>query len=162
MAILLDTLTARAGAWAGTNGFRLMPSDPFYDAPATAAVSTAAGGDLTLVAYTWTHPQDGDQDGLLVVGAADEAGSTDTVVGFWGDSWHQSPAPRTLGGTEDGGVIVVGYDYEIQWRWQITIDPTDPEALRLRMDNVIPEAAAGDGIPAGPYPAMLMELRGSS
>jgi hypothetical protein len=154
-------LAERAGAWAGTNGFRLMPSDPLAEAAATATVSTAAGGNLGVVAYTWTHPHDGPQDGLLVVGPADEA-EADAVTAFWGDSWHQSPAPRVCTGTVDGGVVTVGYEYATQWRWEIVVDLTDPDTLRLRMDNVIPEDFADEGTPAGPYPAMVMELRRST
>ena len=141
-------LVALAGAWAGTNGFRLMPDDPLAEAPASATVSSAAGGNLAVVAYTWAHPQDSAQDGLLVVGAAEEAGG---VTGFWGDSWHQSPTPRAVAGTADGDVLTVGYEYAPGWQWKIVVDPTDPATLRLRMDNATPDS--------GPYPAMLMELR---
>jgi hypothetical protein len=149
-------LTDRAGTWTGTNGFRLMPSDPLYDAPATGEVSIAAGGNLVAIAYSWTHPDDGAQDGLLVVGADDEPG---TATAFWGDSWHQSPTPKACVGTMDGDLITVGLDYGGGWRWQITVDPTSPGVLRLRMDNVIPDEVATDDKPAGPYPVMVMDLR---
>jgi len=119
----------------------------------------AAGGSLVTIAYTWSHPKDGAQDGLLVVGAADGPGA---VAAFWGDSWHQSPTPQALGGIVNGDAITVGYDYETQWRWEITVDARDPESLRLRMDNVVPPDAAVEGTPAGPYPAMVMDLRRSS
>jgi hypothetical protein len=151
---ILDALKDRAGAWTGTNGFRLMPDDPIHDASATAEVSVNAGGSLVAFAYTWSHPTDGAQDGLLVVGPAGDA----DVVAFWGDSWHQSPEPRVFTGTVDGGVIEVGYEYEVGWRWVITVDPTDAGALHLQMDNVVPEDAA-EGRPATAYPAMLMHLR---
>jgi hypothetical protein len=146
-------LTEAAGAWAGSNGFRLMPSDPLHEAPATAHVSAAAGGGLVAVAYTWSHPADGAQDGLLVVGAGDEPGA---ATAFWGDSWHQSPAPRTFAGTIDGGVVTVGYEYEAGWWWHVVVDPTDPGTLRLRMDNVVPPR---EGSPETRYPAMVTELR---
>lgn len=148
-------LAQHMGSWSGTNGFRLMPTDPPHDAPATAEVSVAAAGHLTAIAYTWSHPQDGEQDGLLVIGPDDSGG----VIALWGDSWHQSPEPKVLVGTIDDGTITVGYEYGGDWRWQITVDPGDPEALGLRMDNVVPESAATDIVVAGPYAAMAAHLR---
>ena len=72
-----------AGPWAGSNGFRMMPDDPLAEFPAAATVTIAAGGYLTSVAYSWEHPDDGPQDGLVVVGSAGEDGS---LVAMWGDS----------------------------------------------------------------------------
>ena len=133
-----------------------MPSDRLHEAPATAQVSTAAGGNLVVIAYARSHPTDGAQDGLLVVGATDQPGA---ATAFWADSWHQSPTPRSCAGAIDGSVVTVGYEYEAGWRWQITVDPTDLATLRLRMDNVIPQDAITEGVVAGPYPAMVTELR---
>jgi hypothetical protein len=146
-----------AGAWTGTNGFRLMPADPMHDAPAAAEVSMRAGANLAAIAYTWSHPADGAQDGLLVVGAADDP---DAVTAFWGDSWHQSPQPRVLDGTIDGGVIRGSYEYAPGWVWAIVVDPTDPDALRLEMTNAVPEDAE-TGRAAETYPVMVMGLRRS-
>jgi hypothetical protein len=42
----MGSLPAHAGAWIGTNGFRLMPTDSPHVAAATADVSTAAAGNL--------------------------------------------------------------------------------------------------------------------
>ncbi len=67
------------GAWVGPNGFRLMPSDPLADAPMSATVSLAAGGELAQIAYSWVHPADGEQDGLLVLGQGDEPESAATA-----------------------------------------------------------------------------------
>ena len=144
-----------AGAWAGSNQFRLMPTDPFQEAPATAQVSVAAGGNLASIAYSWSHPQDGAQDGLLVVGGDDSGG----VVALWGDSWHQSPEARVLLGAIKDGLIVAGCDYGGDWRWTITVDTTVDGSLRIRMDNVIPESAATEEIGPGAYAAMVAELR---
>lgn len=136
-----------------------MPTDAPHDASATAHVSSAAAGNLTAIAYTWSHPQDGAQDGLLVVGPDEES---EGVVALWGDSWHQSPPPKVLSGAIEDGVITVSYEYAGDWRWQITVDATDAELLGLRMDNVVPESAATDGVAAGPYPAMVTDLRRGS
>lgn len=151
----MSALAGHAGTWTGTNGFRLMPTDPLHEAAATARVAGAAAGHLAEVAYTWSHPADGPQDGLLVVGPGEEAG---VVVAFWGDSWHQHPSPKVLDGTVQGGLITVGYTYAGDWQWQVVVDATAPEALTVTMNNVVPESAAGDGTPAGAYPAMQATL----
>ena len=152
----MHALAEHAGAWTGTNQFRLMPTDPFQDSPATAQVSIAARGNLTTIAYTWSHPDDGPQEGLLVVAPSDEPNA---VVAMWGDSWHQSPAPRVLDGTFDGARVVARYEYGDDWWWQITIDATIPDALSIQMDNIVPESAVPEGAPAGAYSAMLADLR---
>ena len=140
----------------GTNGFRLMPADSLHVEAATADVSVAAGGNLTTIAYTWSHPDVGAQDGLLVIGPN---GEPPGAIAFWGDSWHQQPEPTVLlGGVEDG-LLIVSYAYGGEWRWQITVDATDPAMLALRMDNVVPQSAATEAVDAGPYPAMVTELR---
>ncbi len=90
-----NALGPLAGTWEGTNGFRLMPADELHRAPATATVTPAAGGHDVVVTYTWVHPQDGPQDGIMLVGSPDEQGK---VTAAWGDSWHQQPSIRTLVG----------------------------------------------------------------
>jgi hypothetical protein len=143
-----------AGSWAGTNGFRLMPGHPLAELPATVTVTMAAGGHLTSVAYSWEHPDDGQQDGLLVIGSAGEDGS---LVAVWGDSWHQKPAPMSLpGGPGADETFEFTADYGDGWGWRIVLDATDTDTLRMRMDNVIPTDHATPGKPAGPYPVMVM------
>jgi Protein of unknown function (DUF1579) len=147
-----------AGAWAGTNGFRLMPNDPLAEFPATLTVTIAAGGHLTSVAYSWQHPEDGPQDGLMVIGSAGGEGS---LIAMWADSWHQKPEPMTLSGGHHraGGTVELSANYAGDWGWRIVFDGTDAENLRMRMENVVPADQAGAEVPAGPYPAMVMNLR---
>ena len=150
---LSDAFAAAAGAWSGTNGFRLMPADPLATAPATATLSLAAGGSLLTLAYTWSHPEDGAADGLVVTGPTE-----DGFVALWADSWHQQPAPMSMtGAIDDAGELLVAGSYAGEWGWRIAL-ALDGEGLTLRMDNVVPAsiAAAGD---AGPYPVMICELR---
>jgi hypothetical protein len=138
-------------SWVGTNGFRLMPADPLADGPATATLTTAAGGNLTSFAYTWVHPADGPQDGLLVYGAGGTA--------LWGDSWHQQPEPRRLEGSTDGaGGVDLACEYGGGWGWEISVR-IEPDVLRMEMRNVIPADQVDAGEVAGPYPVMVMELR---
>lgn len=145
------------GTWAGTNGFRLMPSDRLCELPATASVTTAAGGHLALVAYIWQHPDDGPQDGVILIGSTGEG---DAVAATWGDSWHQQPAPMALSGhqTSDGSIGLEG-SYGDGWAWRILLEASDGGGLRMRMDNVIPESHATADVPVGPYPVMLLQVR---
>ena len=152
----MDVLPHHGGSWIGTNSFRLMPGDAPHVAAATSHVSTAAAGNLTTIAYTWSHPDDGEQEGLLVVG---RSGEPPGAVVFWGDSWHQQPEPTVLPGALEDGLLIVSYAYGGDWRWEITVDATDPERFALRMDNIVPESAAAEGGAAGAYSAMVTELR---
>jgi hypothetical protein len=146
-----------AGSWAGTNGFRLMPSDLLVELPATLTVTTAAGGHLTSVAYSWTHPDDGPQDGLVVIGAGDREGS---LVAVWGDSWHQQPTPMSLtGGPGPDATVELSAEYGGGWAWRIVFDAADAENLRMRMDNIIPADRATAEKSAGPYPVMVTDVR---
>ena len=130
-----------------------MPSDPFAEFPARMTVSTAAGGHLVSVSYSWEHPDDGPQDGLVVIGTADDGGS---VVAMWGDSWHQKPAPMILSGGRDTDVTIeLEGDYGGGWRWRVKFDATD--GFQMQMDNVIPAEHATAEIAAGPYPVMIMQ-----
>jgi hypothetical protein len=148
----MDTFARHLGTWQGTNDFRLMPTDPFHTAPAEATLLMAAGGNLATIAYTWAHPADGEQDGLLVVGPGEEEG---TVVAFWGDSWHQHPSPKMLLGTIENGLITLDYEYGEGWRWQIFVDVTGDALLQLRMDNVVPDAGEESDFRGAVYSAMV-------
>ena len=143
-----------AGKWRGSNGFRMMPTDEFNEAPATATVTTAAGGHVVVVTYTWAHPQDGPQDGVLLVGSPAER--EQAVTAAWADSWHQHPSILTLSGTLVGGRLEVTADYGGGWKWTIALEGNDP--LRLTMHNVVPAEEATDDVEAGPYPVMVAEL----
>jgi hypothetical protein len=100
-----------SGSWKGSNGFRLMPTDPLSEFPAAATLSVGAGGCLGTLGYIWTHPEDGAQDGLLAFGIA---GSNNSIVALWADSWHQHPDLSciglviTLGEVVEDGLGVVG------------------------------------------------------
>ena len=142
------------GTWRGTNAFRLMPTDDFHDAAATAVVTTAAGGYVVVVTYTWSHPEDGPQEGVLFTGSPDDEGTTSAA---WGDSWHQKPSILTLSGALVDGRLEVGAEYGGGWGWTISLDGDDP--LRLMMHNVVPAEQATDEVAAGPYPVMVAELR---
>jgi hypothetical protein len=152
----MNSLAEHQGSWTGTNGFRLMPTDQPHVAAATADVSAGAGGNLALIAYTWSHPEAGEQSGLLVIGPGEAPG---TAVAFWGDSWHQAPTPKTLLGTADSGVVALGYSYAEGWEWRITVDAADAGSLRLRMDNVVPPSVAAQGDGPLAYWAMDADLR---
>ena len=135
-----------------------MPTDEFNDAPATAEVTTAAGGHVIVLRYTWSHPDDGPQDGVLLAGSPDA--ESHAVTAAWGDSWHQHPAILTFAGTLDGGRLDLAADYGGGWRWTIAVEGGDP--MRVTMHNVVPEEYATADGPAGPYPVMVAELHRDS
>jgi hypothetical protein len=146
-----------SGSWEGSNGFRLMPGDPLSEFPASGSLSSGAGGYLGTLGYTWTHPEDGAQEGLLAFGIA---GGDNAIVALWADSWHQHPEAKVCEGNLDkSGVISLDYEYGDGWRWQIVLDASKTDVLSLRMDNVIPPEVATEDISAGPYVVMSMELR---
>src|SRR5262245_24998860 len=85
------------GAWQGANGFRLMPTDSLAEAPAAAELGVVGAGYHLVLRYTWVHPDDGAQDGVLLAGSPD--GADRLVSAAWGDSWHQKPAVLVMTGT---------------------------------------------------------------
>lgn len=97
---------------------------------------------------------DGPHDGLLVFGRSE---GDDSLVGLWGDSWHQSPAPQVCSGSVADGTVMFEYEYAGGWRWRILADAAG-DGLELRMQNVVPEGDAEGGVPPGPYDAMVIEL----
>jgi hypothetical protein len=134
-----------------------MPAEPLAEFPARATVSHGAGGHLVSIAYWWEHPDDGPQDGFMVIGPADEGGS---LVAMWGDSWHQKPTPMLFSGSRGtGGALELEGDYGGGWRWRVTFDATDTDNFRMQMDNVIPAEYATAEKSAGPYPVMIMQTR---
>ncbi|GLY31581.1 hypothetical protein [Kineosporia sp. NBRC 101731] len=151
------SLSELVGTWSGSNGFRLIPADPLVELPAAASVTTAAGGHLTLLAYSWQHPDDGPQDGLVLM---ELAGEDDAVVATWGDSWHRKPDTMSLSGTRTAdGLISLEGEYAGEWGWRIHLGIGEPRELLIRMENVIPAAHATSEMPAGPYPVMILQLR---
>ena len=151
----MDILAEHLGDWRGRNAFRLTPTDPPHEAAATARVSAAVRGFLTELAYTWEHPETGEQTGLLVLAAADDPPG---MVAMWSDTFHQAPAASWLTGTSEDGTITLAYSYAGDWQWKVVIDTSDPSRLRIRMDNVVPDSAAAQGYPPGTYWAMRADL----
>jgi hypothetical protein len=137
----------RMAEWVGSNGFRLFPEDDPHTAPATALLVPSAGGRLTLLTYTWTHPTDGPQEGVFAFGSAQDAADA-----LFCDTWHQSsPQTMTRAAHEPAWFQCA---YGDGWHWQIAVTVTEDE-LTLLMRNVIPD---GSRRPAGPYETMVMKL----
>ncbi len=134
------------GTWIGDCGFRLMPHDDLFVAPSAATTSSEAGGWGWSLRYTWTHADDGEQSGTLLLASPDDAGAM-TVA--WLDSWHQKPELRLLTGTVDAGVVRVEMDYS-GWGWTIEVAEAG-NTLRMVMSNVVP--AGHDGF-EGAYVVM--------
>lgn len=83
----------------------------------------------------------------------------DSLVGLWGDSWHQQPAPMLMTGTSTGGSAELSGDYGDGWQWRIAVRLIGGQALTIQMDNVVPTHHEVPDGPAGPYVVMLMQLR---
>ena len=107
---------------------------PAAEASATAQLSVGAGGNIAVLAYTWTHPDDGAQDGLLVLGPDESPGE---VVALWGDSWHPEARGQATARGDRPCTRTVGYAYAEGWEWRITLTADRPDMLRWRMDNVV-------------------------
>lgn len=151
-------------AFQGTGSFRMMPNDEYASGPAGSVLTAAAGGHALVVRYTWFHPSDGPQDGVLLVGSPTD---DSTVTAAWLDGWHQNPGPMVLTGREGGGVTRLEAAYMGTWGWQIELDLSDTAAMRIVMRNVIPdeavaEAPAGTDVEAGPYDVMDLRLAQSA
>jgi hypothetical protein len=142
----------------GENAFRLMPTDPWRSRPAKGRLESAAGGSALLLRYDWEHPDDGPQDGILLIGSPEEQRG---VEAMWLDSWHQKPGPLLLTGTAaDGATCVLAGTYLQEWGWEIHLDLD--AGLRMTMRNVIPASAVkaeqAQALSAGPYDVMDMRL----
>ncbi|CAM3742828.1 hypothetical protein [Nocardioides zeicaulis] len=131
------------GERAGTATFRLMPSDDPASGPSTGTVEVAAGGRALTVTYTWTHPDDGEQTGTLLLGVADAGGD---VTAGWVDTWHQPDVVALRGHATPVGAVV-GYEYGDGWRWEVELEVADG-VPQLVMRNLVP---SHDGGPATAY-----------
>lgn len=118
----------------GTYAFRMMPTDDFAEGTSSVSVGSVANGRAALVSYTWTHAEDGEQRGTLMLGVAAEDGA---VTAGWVDSWHQ-PDVVQLTGTETTTGAVVGYEYAPGWTWEIEVT-VETGGLSLVMRNGMPE-----------------------
>lgn len=145
----------------GSGGFRLMPGDAMATGEATATLDTPAGGYALVLTYSWTHPEDGTQTGVMLAGSPEPDG--DAVEASWIDSWHQKPAPLHLTGTLDGSALELSAFYSGTWGWQIRLDLGSPDETVIVMRHVIPQEALeqappGAAMQAGPYDVMDLRL----
>lgn len=142
------------GSWAGACAFRLMPEDELSSADSAATSAVEAAGWGWSLRYTWVHPEDGEQSGLLLVASPDDDGA---ITAAWLDSWHQKPSLQSFSGTVDDGMVDLAAEYAPGWTWRISVGPGHgPQAgagreLRMVMHNVVP---AGRGDFAGAYVVM--------
>lgn len=140
----------------GTCAFRLMPVDPLAEDVSSATVTRVGGQGFTLD-YTWRHPVDGEQRGVLLVGGTGEDGGVEAAL-F--DTWHQQPGLMRLVGTRMGDRVGLGATYAEEWGWEVDVELGE-DAVTMTMRNVVPESALAmlppDSPPmsAGPYDAMV-------
>lgn len=148
----------------GTCAFRLMPHDELTEGPSSARLRRVGPTQLAL-SYTWTHPVDGPQQGLVLVGGPGDDG--DAITAAWADSWHQQPGLMTLTGTRTGDGFDVAATYAAEFGWEISLHTKEPGETTMTMLHVVPESALAsapaDGPPmsAGPYEVMVARWTGS-
>lgn len=142
----------------GTCAFRLMPYDDLAGGPSTATFAEVGQGQV-LLTYTWTHPEDGPQHGVLLVGSPEDLDVA--VTATLADSWHQKPGLMNLTGVVSGDTIELASQYAGDWGWQITLTGVGTDRPGMIMRNVVPESAL-DQLPAdaprvdaGPYDVMV-------
>ena len=133
----------------GTNRFRMYPSDEYVGAESDAVLREVADGCGHSLEYSWMHPTDGPQRGVLLFGRPADDG---VVTACLLDSWHQRSGPVTLRGVERHGRVEVGYEYGGGWGWLIDVGPTS-QGWSMTMSNVIPPDA--DGLAEGAYEVMV-------
>ena len=143
----MSFLSGFVGRWDGACGFRLMPHETLAQGPSRAELSSEAAGSGWLLRYSWTHPDDGEQSGSLLLGSVNDEGE---IAAGWIDSWHQHPDLRLLTGWGADDAVMVEMEYS-GWGWQIELRADGPE-LRMVMRNVIP--AGLDGHEPGAYVVM--------
>ena len=137
------------GSWSGTNAFRLMPTDELFYGDSTATSAVEACGWGWSLRYSWVHPDDGEQSGLLLIASPTDDGS---ITAAWLDSWHQKPYLQAFTGTLADGTVSVSAEYAPGWTWRIEVGPGGDEGqLRMVMHNVVPE---GHGDFHGAYVVM--------
>ena len=132
------------GPRSGTATFRLMPTDDFATGASTVTASAVAGGRALELAYTWTHPEDGEQSGLLLLGVPTDDGE---VAAGWIDAWHQQTVVALAGRATETGALVE-YEYAPGWHWELVLEVARGVPC-LVMRNVVPadgerQAAAYD------------------
>lgn len=153
----------------GVGTFRMMPTDDFASGAASAAAAAHADGYALDVSYTWTHPQDGPQDGVLLVGSPSEeaggsggSGEQGQIEATWLDSWHCKPTPMHFTGRREQGTVTLETTYAGSWGWHIVLELDPAAGMRIVMRNVVPpQVAEGKDDPqafSGPYDVMVLDL----
>lgn len=94
---------------------------------------------MATIAYKWTHPDDGVQQGALVIANAGPG----QVKGLWIDTWHQKEAQSLDAVEPNESEVLFEFTYGGDWGWQIAVLMT--EALTITMRNIIPASVAHGG-----------------
>lgn len=149
-------------SFAGTCAFRLMPYDELVEEP-SALLLDEVGPTQVLLRYTWTHPEDGPQHGVLLIGGPEEDATA--VTAALADSWHQKPGLMSLTGDRLGDSVVLSSQYAGDWGWEVTVAGIEGDEPTMTMRNVVPVSALatlpadGPHVEAGPYDVMVARWR---
>lgn len=134
------SLEGAVGAWTGTNKLWFAPGSPAIESATTAEVALAAGGRFLGIRYDWTYEEKA-QEGYILIGEDPTTGRCDCA---WVDSFHNSDRLMPLTGplTTSAALTARG-SYPApegpDWGWRITIEHPTPDALIVRMHNIMPD-----------------------
>lgn len=137
----IDPLAQLVGDWAGASSLWFRPDTPAFESPGTASLRTVAGGKLISLDYTWSH-EGAPHDGRILLAATAEGTRM-----AWCDSFHMDAQLMELVGPPASAVFATTGSYSTPgselWGWRIEIEPRGPQALVVRMFNILPASMGG-------------------
>ncbi|MCC6238032.1 MAG: DUF1579 family protein [Dehalococcoidia bacterium] len=138
----LEPLAQLAGVpWAGRSSLWFQPDTPAFESSTTAMLTTVAGGKVVTLDYTWSH-EGAPHDGRLLIAATAEGTQM-----AWCDSFHMDANLMVLSGPPASGVFAATGSYSEPggepWGWRIEVEPRSPQALVMRMFNILPASMGG-------------------
>lgn len=138
----LDALTQLGGtAWVGHNSLWFEPDTTAFESSTTAMLTAVAGRKVVTLDYTWSH-EGAAHDGRLLLAATAEGTQM-----AWCDSFHMDAKLLILAGPPPAEYFAATGSYSEPggepWGWRIEVEPQAPDALVVRMFNILPASMGG-------------------
>lgn len=138
----LDPLVRLAGTrWVGRSSLWFEPDTPAFESSTTAILSAVAAGKVVTFDYTWSH-EGTPHDGRILISATAER-----TLMAWCDSFHMDAGLLQLSGPPATEVFAATGTYSEPggepWGWRIEVEPRSPQALVMRMFNILPASMGG-------------------
>ena len=149
----VETLTARAGTWHGTNTLQDPTTGEPEESPSTLVVTPVVGGRFVRLDSTWIH-RGTPQEGSLLVGFDPSSGE---VSGHWVDTWHMGrQVLACLGSPPGDGSIALRGSFPAppgpDWGWRIDLAP-EGDGLRITHTCIPPGEEGSLAVEALYHPA---------